>query len=202
MANENAQLNDALRVLIQKLATDDAFRDELLKNPAEVLRGMGFTINAANIPPVAVLPPKEMFGQLLQFLNFPGFGTTPSLFSSSTSFTPAIYGGGQPYTPAIYGGGGQPYTPAIYGGGQPYTPAIYGGGQPYTPAIYGGGQPYTPAIYGGGQPYTPSTYGAAQGPPGATGAPVQIVINYSPQSPADKPAESVPAKDTKDDKSS
>ena len=177
MANDNPDLNDALRVLIQKLATDDAFRDELVKNPAEVLRGMGFTVSAANIPPAAVLPPKEMFGSLLQYLNLPGVSSSPSLFSSSSSF-----------------------VPAIYGGGQPYTPAIYGGGQPYTPAIYGGGQPYTPAIYGGGQPYTPSNYGAAQSPQGGTGAPIQIVINYTPESPADKESEKRPAKDTRDNK--
>ena len=139
MANDNVDINDALQSLIAKLATDDVFRDLLVKNPVDVLSSMGFSISTASLPVVPVLPAKELFGYLLQCMNVPGFSRSPSLL---TAYLPAIYGAGQT---------GAPYTPSIYGAGQT--------GAPYTPSIYGMGQP--------GVPYGPSTYGAAQEPPKA-----------------------------------
>lgn len=44
--------------LLDKLSTDDAFREQFLGNPALVLHTMGVTVDPAQVPAVRKLPSK------------------------------------------------------------------------------------------------------------------------------------------------
>ncbi|HET6603999.1 MAG TPA: NHLP-related RiPP peptide [Xanthomonadaceae bacterium] len=45
--------------LLDKLASDDKFREQLLGNPALTLHTMGIDVDRSQVPTVRKLPPKE-----------------------------------------------------------------------------------------------------------------------------------------------
>ncbi|MBY0239583.1 MAG: NHLP-related RiPP peptide [Burkholderiaceae bacterium] len=48
-----------LDTLLDKLSSDDAFREQMLGNPAQALAGIGLNIDPAQIPAIRTLPSKD-----------------------------------------------------------------------------------------------------------------------------------------------
>lgn len=48
-----------LDTLLDKLSTDDAFREQMLGDPAKALGSIGLTIDPAQIPAIRTLPSKD-----------------------------------------------------------------------------------------------------------------------------------------------
>ena len=66
-------------LLLEKLATDDDFRERLLKDPAGALGSIGITVDPSQIPVIRDLPSKETIAKEQQAIKTKLDGTAGAI---------------------------------------------------------------------------------------------------------------------------
>ncbi len=70
-ANFRVRVNERALEIVQRLATDDAFRDEFESEPAAALAEYGIAVDPEKVPESVELPPKEELADLVEVAGEP-----------------------------------------------------------------------------------------------------------------------------------
>lgn len=58
-----------IEAILDRLASDDAFREQMLGDPATALKGYGLEVDPAQVPAVRKLPSKQMLKEQRESLS-------------------------------------------------------------------------------------------------------------------------------------